>query len=191
MSAAFLEYRRGGSWANRCGARRAERHSTAGPGACARCAPEDGMDADSGPDTAGPGRLARTPPRRRASSAPITCSNCWRRRHGLVYLASSASRWSGAWPSSSSSRDGHPRGAGTLRGGAPGLRSWITPTSPRPGCRPRAGRPAVLRHGIRRRHSHHRILRSPSLRNAERLQIFLRVCAALQHAHQKGIIHRT
>ena len=28
------------------------------------------------------------------------------------------------------------------------------------------------------------------LRNAERLQIFLHVCAALQHAHQKGIIHR-
>jgi serine/threonine protein kinase len=28
------------------------------------------------------------------------------------------------------------------------------------------------------------------LRNADRLQIFLRVCAALQHAHQKGIIHR-
>jgi len=28
------------------------------------------------------------------------------------------------------------------------------------------------------------------LRNAERLQTFLQVCAALQHAHQKGIIHR-
>ena len=28
------------------------------------------------------------------------------------------------------------------------------------------------------------------LRNAERLQLFLPVCAALQHAHQKGVIHR-
>jgi len=27
------------------------------------------------------------------------------------------------------------------------------------------------------------------LPNAERLQIFLQVCAALQHAHQKGTIH--
>jgi len=27
------------------------------------------------------------------------------------------------------------------------------------------------------------------LPNAERLQIFPQVCAALQHAHQKGIIH--
>ena len=51
--------------------------------------------------------------------------------------------------------------------------------------------PALLRHGIGARASHHRLLRpEQSLPREERLDLFIKVCQAIQHAHQKGIIHR-
>ena len=52
-------------------------------------------------------------------------------------------------------------------------------------------RPAVLRDGAGQGRADHRVLRpQPALRRAQRLELFAQVCHAVQHAHQKGIIHR-
>ena len=52
-----------------------------------------------------------------------------------------------------------------------------------------AGTP-LFRDGIYPGSPHHRILRFAQLSTAERLELFVQVCAGVQHAHQKGIIHR-
>ena len=52
-------------------------------------------------------------------------------------------------------------------------------------------RPAVLRDGAGQRRADHQVLRRQStLPLRERLELFMPVCQAVQHAHQKGIIHR-
>ena len=54
-----------------------------------------------------------------------------------------------------------------------------------------AGRPAVLRHGVRRGPAHRRLLRrARQLDTTARLQLFRKICAAVQYAHQNLIIHR-
>ena len=50
--------------------------------------------------------------------------------------------------------------------------------------------PPLLRHGAGRGRAHHRVLRRQRLSTRQRLELFNQVCAAVQHAHQKGIIHR-
>ena len=52
-------------------------------------------------------------------------------------------------------------------------------------------RPPLLRHGAGPRHADHRLLRPGAGSNPRgRLELFMTVCQAVQHAHQKGIIHR-
>ena len=52
-------------------------------------------------------------------------------------------------------------------------------------------RPAVLRDGAGQGRADHRLLRqAQALASAERLELFVQVCHAVQHAHTKGIIHR-
>ena len=52
------------------------------------------------------------------------------------------------------------------------------------------GRPALFRHGAGQGHADHQVLRWQTLTLRERLELFIPVCQAVQHAHQKGIIHR-
>ena len=58
---------------------------------------------------------------------------------------------------------------------------------PRSGRWPTGNRPAILRHGAGPRRADHQVLRRQSL-HAARLELFVPVCQAIQHAHQKGII---
>ena len=48
----------------------------------------------------------------------------------------------------------------------------------------------LFRHGADQGHAHDEILRRHRLTPKERLKLFIPVCQAMQHAHQKGIIHR-
>jgi hypothetical protein len=51
-------------------------------------------------------------------------------------------------------------------------------------------RPPVLRDGVRRGASDHAYCDKHSSRTAQRLELFQQVCDGVQHAHQKGVIHR-
>ena len=49
----------------------------------------------------------------------------------------------------------------------------------------------LFRDGAGKGGSHHRLLRStPTLESRERLELFVELCHGVQHAHQKGVIHR-
>ena len=48
----------------------------------------------------------------------------------------------------------------------------------------------LLRHGVRRRSSAHRILPEPSSSVTDRLRLFRAVCEAVLYAHQQAVIHR-
>ena len=95
--------------------------------------------------------------------------------------------------SSSSSSDGHASSRRALRGRAPGSGA-DGPPEHRAGLRCRRHRrwPAVLRHGATCRGIPitEYLRQAPALDAARRLELFVQVCAAVQHAHQKGIIHR-
>ena len=53
-------------------------------------------------------------------------------------------------------------------------------------------RPALLRHGVRRRGEpdHELLRRAPLHRSTSGSSCSIDVCEAVQHAHQKGVIHR-
>ena len=52
-------------------------------------------------------------------------------------------------------------------------------------------RAAVPRHGVRRGRADHALLRSRAgSRHAPRLELFMRVCDGVEHAHRRGILHR-
>jgi hypothetical protein len=75
------------------------------------------------------------------------------------------------------------RAAGAGRHGPPLHRQGATTRGDRP-------RPALLRHGARQGRADHRLLRPPAADDRQRLELFARVCDAIQHAHTKAIIHR-
>ena len=137
-----------------------------GPGGlCPICLLKMGMQAAEEPYTAGApasGAPAAGGARRHRPVSPAPGARRGRHGPGLPGRAARAAR-PARRPQAHQARDGHPRGAGALRGRAPGPRADGPPEHrPRPGCGPRAGRPAVLRHGVRRRRAHHRLLRPPS-----------------------------
>ena len=79
---------------------------------------------------------------------------------------------------------------GAFRPNASRWRSWIIPPSrrfstpaPHPG-------PAVLRHGVCRRRAHHSYCDRKESTIQARLELFIKVCEGVQHAHQKAMIHR-
>ncbi len=51
-------------------------------------------------------------------------------------------------------------------------------------------RPTLFRHGTRQRHAITEFADARKLTTKERLELFVPVCQAIQHAHMKGIIHR-
>ena len=58
-------------------------------------------------------------------------------------------------------------------------------------CRRDRRRAGLLRHGAGQGRADHRLLRSePPDAHEQRLELFVPVCQAVQHAHHKGIIHR-
>ena len=87
---------------------------------------------------------------------------------------------------------GHAAGHRPLRGRAAGPGD-DGPSEHRQGARRRRDRdgPALLRHGTGPRRADHRLLRpATSARPRSGWSCFIHVCQAVQHAHQKGIIHR-
>ena len=77
---------------------------------------------------------------------------------------------------------------GPVRGGAAGP-GPDGPPQHRQGARRRRdrGRPALLRHGVRQGRADHAVLRRrPAEHPRERLELFVPVCQAVQHAHTEG-----
>ena len=69
---------------------------------------------------------------------------------------------------------------------------WTTPASPRSrglGSRNRRC-PALFRHGIDRRPAAHPVADERKLGKEERLELLIKVCDAVNHAHLKGVVHR-
>jgi serine/threonine protein kinase len=80
---------------------------------------------------------------------------------------------------------------GPLQPGAPGV--W-PPGAPKhrhaAGCGRGAQRAALLCHGAGARRHHHRWCAAADATLQERLRLFIQICHAVQHAHEKGILHR-
>ena len=116
----------------------------------------------------------------------------WRGRHGrgLHGRAGPAGPPTGR-PEDHQAGDGHRSGRRPVRGRAAGAGPDGSPEHrPRLRRRRHRQRPPLLRHGAGQGRPDHRVLRRAQLSPNERLALFVPVCQAIQHAHQKGIIHR-
>ncbi len=69
-------------------------------------------------------------------------------------------------------------------------RSWITPTLRKFLMRSHFVRSPLFCDGILEGVANYRVLRPVCMPIRNRLQLFINVCQAVQHAHHKGIIHR-
>ena len=76
----------------------------------------------------------------------------------------------------------------SLRGGTPGAgHDGSSQHRPRPRRRHHRDRPALFRHGIGQRRADHRLTATRNkLTPRERLELFVQVCQAVQHAHQRA-----